>query len=53
MVRDEHTIGIEIVLGYSMELLGDTGQVETRCGTFGDSVNLDAKIGAWFGTNIP
>jgi hypothetical protein len=43
MVRDEHTIGIEIVLGHSMELLGDMGLVEARCGTFDDSVNLDAR----------
>jgi hypothetical protein len=35
MVWDEHTIGIEIFLGHSMELLGDVGQVEARCGTFG------------------
>jgi hypothetical protein len=26
-----------------MELLGDVGQVEARFGTFGDSVNLDAR----------
>jgi hypothetical protein len=43
MVRDEHTIGIEINLGHSMELIGDMGQVEACCGTFGDSVNLDAR----------
>jgi hypothetical protein len=27
---------------HPMELLGDVGQVETRFGTFGDSVNLSA-----------
>jgi hypothetical protein len=43
MVWDEHTISKEIFLGHSMELIGDMGQVEARCGMFGDSVNLDAR----------
>jgi hypothetical protein len=43
MVWDEHTIGIEIFLGHSIELLGDVGQVDAHCGMFGDSVNLDAR----------
>jgi hypothetical protein len=43
MVQDKHTISIEIFLGDSMELLGDVGHVEARCGTFDDSVNLNAR----------
>jgi hypothetical protein len=43
MAWDKHAIGIEIFLECSMELLGDMGQVEARCGTFGDNVNLDAR----------
>jgi hypothetical protein len=37
---------------HPMELLGDVGRVESRLGSFGDSVN-GCKIGAWFMPNVP
>ena len=38
----ERTIGLEIILG-TTDGLRDVGQVETRSGPFGDSVNHDAR----------
>ena len=37
------TIGTVIILDASMVLLGDEDQVEAHFGSFGDSVNLDAR----------
>ena len=37
------TLGSEIILAHSMELLGGEAQVEARFGPFGDSSNLDAR----------
>ena len=42
-VCTEHTIGSEIILDAPMELLGDTGNVESRFGPFGDGVSVGAK----------
>jgi hypothetical protein len=39
----DRTIGSEIILAQLMVLLRDVGQVETHFGTFGDSVNLEAR----------
>jgi hypothetical protein len=39
----KRTIGSEIILVQPMVLLRDVRQVETHFGTFGDSVNLDAR----------
>jgi hypothetical protein len=36
-------MGIEIFLGAPDETPCDVGQVEARCGTFGDIVNFDAR----------
>jgi hypothetical protein len=36
-----------------MELLGDMGHVESRFGSFGDSVSVNAKIDARFVPNMP
>jgi hypothetical protein len=33
----------KLSLAHPMELLGDVGQVEAQFGSFGDSVNLDAR----------
>jgi hypothetical protein len=52
-VCTERAIGSEIILAQLMVLLRDVGQVETCFRTFGDSVNLDAKIGAGFAPNVP
>jgi hypothetical protein len=43
MVCAEHTIGSKIILAQPMVLLRDVCHVETHFGTFGDSVNLDAR----------
>jgi hypothetical protein len=40
---DEHTIGSEIILGQTMELLGDVGQMEARFGLFCDSADVDTR----------
>jgi hypothetical protein len=34
-------------------LLGDIGQVKAHFGLFGYSINLEAKIAAWFAPNVP
>jgi hypothetical protein len=39
----EHTIGSEIVLEHTMELLGDVGHVESYFIPFGDTDKLDAR----------
>ena len=39
----EHTIGSEIILDGSMELLGDVGHMESLSFLFGDSVSVDAR----------
>jgi len=36
-----------------MVLLGVMGQVQTWFGPFGDSVNLDTKIGTEMAPNVP
>jgi hypothetical protein len=36
-----------------MVLLGDEAQVEAGFDPFGDSANLDAKIGSWYAPKIP
>jgi hypothetical protein len=36
-----------------MELVSDGGRVESRFIPFGDSVSVNAKIGAWVAPNIP
>jgi hypothetical protein len=36
-----------------MILQGDEAQMEARFGWFGDSANLEFKIGAWFAPNVP
>jgi hypothetical protein len=36
-----------------MELVSDGGRVESRFCPFGDSVSVNAEIGAWVGPNIP
>ena len=43
MVCAERTIGSEIILDARMELLGDTGHVESRFGPFGDCVTVGAR----------
>jgi hypothetical protein len=43
IVWNEFIIGLEIILGTSMELRGDLGQIEAYFGLFGDSANLDAR----------
>jgi hypothetical protein len=35
-----------------MVLLGDEGHMESCFGPFGDGVSVDAKLGAWFASNI-
>jgi hypothetical protein len=42
-VGAEHAIGSKIVLGNTMELLGDVGQVEACFSLFGDSVSLGSR----------
>ena len=42
VVCAERTIGSEIVLDAPMELLGDTGHVESCFGLFGDGVSFGA-----------
>ena len=39
----ERTIGSEIILDAQMELLGDTGHVESCFGPFGDGVSVDVR----------
>jgi hypothetical protein len=36
-------MGMETLSAHPMVFLGDIGQVETRFGPFGDSINLDAR----------
>ena len=43
MVCVKCTIGPQIILDSSMELLGDMGHVESHFFLFGDSVNVGAK----------
>ena len=43
MVCVERTIGLEIIFDAPMELLGDVGHVESRFGSFGDSVSVGAR----------
>ena len=38
---------------HPMVLLGDEAHVEVQFSPFGDSANLDAKIGAWFALGVP
>ena len=42
-VCTERTLGSEIVLDALMELLGDTGHLESRFGPFGDGVCVGAR----------
>ena len=39
----EYTIGLEIILEYPMDLLGDVGHVESRFSLFGYSASVDAR----------
>ena len=39
----ECTIGLEITLDASMDLLGDVGHVESHFGLFGDNVSIGAR----------
>jgi hypothetical protein len=43
-VCTEHTIGIEIILDASMELLGDEAQVQAWFDLFVDSATLEARL---------
>jgi hypothetical protein len=43
MVYAERTLGQKTFWAQPMVLLRGVGQVETRFGTFGDNVNLDAR----------
>ena len=43
MVCATCTIGSEIILDGSMELLGDVGHMESLSFSFGDSVSVDAR----------
>jgi hypothetical protein len=53
MVSARRTIGSEIIL-YALDgITGDVAQVEARFGPFGDSANLDVKMGARFALNKP
>jgi hypothetical protein len=36
-------MGMESLLAHAMVFLGDVGQVEARIGTFGDSINPEAR----------
>jgi hypothetical protein len=43
MVYAKRTIASKIILTHPMVLHGDVGQVKARFGSFGDTVNLDAR----------
>ena len=43
MVCAEHTTGSKFILTHPIELLGDVCHVESRFGTFGDSVSVTAR----------
>ena len=49
----EHAIVSKIVWTHPMELLGDMGLVESHFFTFGDSVSVGCKIGAWIALDVP
>jgi hypothetical protein len=43
MICIEHTIGSKSFWMHPMELLVDTGQVESRIGSFGDSFSVSVR----------